>query len=80
MGETDISTVDLNPSSTDLYNNNNSMKTPSIEGLKNDVDQSQFSQSVMKTHSIRSINGVATPSVFRLREQKRVTSKLLLDN
>jgi len=77
MGETDISTVDLNPSSTDLYNN---MKTPSTEGLKNDVDRSQFSQSAMNTYSIEFINGVATPSMFRLREQKRVTSKLLLDN
>jgi hypothetical protein len=77
MGETDISTVDLNPSSTNLYNN---MKTPSTEGLKNDVDRSQFSQSVMKTHSVRSINEVPTPSVFPLIEQKRVISKLLLDN
>jgi hypothetical protein len=55
------------------------MKTPSTEGLKNDVDRSQFSQLVMKTHSVESKNEVPTQSVFPLIEQKRVISKLLLD-
>ncbi len=72
MGETDISTVDLNPSSTDLYNNNNTMKSPSIEGLKNDADQSQFSQSALKKHLVESINQVPIPSAFPLTEKERV--------
>ncbi len=73
MGETDISTVYLNLSSTDLYNNNN-MKTPSIEGLKNDVDRSQFSQSALKKHLVESINQVPIPSAFPLTEKERVIS------
>jgi hypothetical protein len=81
MDETDISTVDPDSSCTDLCNNNNNnMKIPSIKGLKNDVDRPQFSQSVIKKHSVGSMHRVETPSAFHLIEQKQVISKSLLDN
>jgi hypothetical protein len=56
------------------------MKIPSIEGLNNDVDRSQLAQSVMKQHSVGSINLVAPASGFPSIDQKRVISKSLLDN
>jgi len=80
MDETDIPMVDLNRSSTDIYNNNKNMKTPSIEELNNDFHRSHFSRSPIKKHSVDSINRVATTSGFPFVDPKQVISKSLLDN
>jgi hypothetical protein len=70
--------VDRDTSCTDLYNGN--MKTPSIQETKSDVDQSPFSHSVTKKHSVESMNQVSTPSVSSMMEPKRVILLLSLHN
>jgi len=76
--ETDMSTIDLNASSTNLHSN--SIKTPSIQELKDDVHSPQSSHSITEKHSTESMNQVATQSMSPVMEQTRVISILLLDN
>jgi hypothetical protein len=77
MNETDMAKMDLNASSTDLHSNN--MKTPSIQGLNNDVHRPQSSHSITEKDSARSMNQVATQSMSPTMEQTRVISILLLE-
>ncbi len=76
--EMDMSSIDLNASRTNLHSD--SMKTPSVQGLKEDVHSPQSSHSITEKHSTESMNQVATQSMCPVMEQIRVISILLLDN
>ena len=73
--ETNISTVDRSSSTTDLHNN--TMKNPSIQEIKNDVEPSQLSHPKTEKHLIESTNQVVTSPASSLIEQQRVIYKKL---